>query len=122
MAKPNLMERVDILVGEHGKKWKEIVSILEQEGYAESGQPLNTNTIRKRYDRWIKAEKKMLPPAEEAKRHAEKVEPVKTLRPPLASPDNKSNTMVSAKEVLELLKGSIERRDNILATQFSKGS
>jgi hypothetical protein len=120
MSKPNLMERVDLLVGEHGKKWKDIISILEQEGYAESGQLLNTNTIRKRYDRWIKAEKKMLSPAEEAKRHDEKAEPAKTQRPPLPKTDDKSDMMISAKEVLELLKGSMERRDSMLAEQLTK--
>jgi hypothetical protein len=120
MSKPNLMERVDILVGEHGKKWKDIILILEQEGYAESGQLLNTNAIRKRYDRWIKAEKKMLPPVEEAKRHAEKAEAAKTQRPPLPRTDDKSAVMVSAKEVLELLKGSMERRDSMLAQQLTK--
>jgi hypothetical protein len=120
MAKSDLMERVDILVGEHGKKWKEIVSILEQEGYAESGQPLNTNTIRKRYDRWIKAEKKMLPPAEEAKVYAERKLAEKKERPPVPMTNDNSDMMVSAKEVLELLKGSIERRDSMLAEQLTK--
>jgi hypothetical protein len=120
MAKPNLMERVDILVGEHGKKWKDIISILEEEGYVESGHPLGPNTIRKRYDRWIKAEKKMLPPVEEAKICAERKLAEKKERPPVPKPDDKSDMMVSAKEVLELLKGSIERRDSILASQFQK--
>lgn len=120
MDKPDLMERVDALVGEHGKKWRDILSILQQEGYEELDQALNTNTLRKRYDRWIKAEKKMPPPAEEAKRHAERAEPAKTQRPPLSRTDDKSDMMVSAKEVLELLKGSIERRDGILAAQFTK--
>jgi len=120
MSKPNLMERLDLLVGEHGKKWKDIISILEQEGYPESEQPLNPNTIRKRYDRWIRAEKKMEPPSQQTKRHAEGAEPAKTQRPPLPRTDAKSDTMVSAKEVLELLKGSIERRDSMLAEQLTK--
>ena len=120
MAKPDLMERVDILVGQHGKKWKEIISILEKEGYVQSGQPLGTNTIRKRYDRWLKATKKMGPPSLELKGHPETVTPAKTQPPPSSKADDKSDMMVSAKEVLELLKGSIERRDSMLASQIQK--
>lgn len=117
MAKPDLMERVEELVATKGRQWKEIASVLEQEGYVELDQPLTSNTIRKRYDRWLKAEKKMPPPSQERKMHHEREKPQPAAVPKTA---HESDMTVSAKEVLELLRGSIERRDNILAAQVGK--
>jgi len=117
MVKPDLMERVEELVAAKGRQWKEIAVVLEQEGYTELDRPLSPNTIRKRYDRWLKAVKKMPPPSQERKQHAERVE---RQHPPLPRTDQESDMTVSAKEVLELLRGSIERRDSILAAQVGK--
>jgi hypothetical protein len=118
MPDKDLMKRTHELVSELGKKWKQIATLLESEGYLEKGKPLSDNTIRKRYGRWLKSEAPSQEPRTEHREPGPKEESI-SRQTPLETP-HKSDLMISAKEVLDLLKGSMERRDGILAAQFQK--
>lgn len=121
MDKKEFLERMLELVSKKGKKWNEIASTLEEEGYAESGRPLGPNIIRKRYSRWKEKqrgpEKASLRPKslDEA---AQRAEPSPLPVPPPERPEKSG--MLSAREMFDLLRESMERRDSMLSAQLQK--
>ncbi|AFM28243.1 hypothetical protein [Desulfomonile tiedjei] len=123
MDKKDFLERMLELVSEKGKKWSEIASTLEEEGYTESGNPLGPNTIRKRYGRW--EEKQGRPDKASIKQETlddeiRRAGPKRALVSPEEQPEKSG--MLSAKEMFELLRESMERRDTMLSAQLQKAS
>ena len=62
----DILSRVDELRAHHGKGWKEIARIVEEEGYEEKGKALTDNALRKRYNRWKESEASCGPSSESA--------------------------------------------------------
>lgn len=123
MDKREFLERMIELVSKKGKKWSEIASTLEEEGYTESGKPLGSNTIRKRYARW--EEKQGRPEKASLKqeivdKEIQRAEPEPAPVSPEEQPEKSG--MLSAREMFELLRESMERRDTMLSTQLQKAS
>ena len=118
----NLMERTVALVKEYGTKWTKIVTLLSEEGFKrEDGSPLTVDTIRKRYKRLLKQreESKREPRRESRKEKGaiEHPEPSEAKE----SPDkiiHTTETTVPVGELLELFKGTLERRDQMLAEKL----
>lgn len=122
MPDPDLMERTHHLVTRLGRKWTEIASILEGEGYAESGQPLNPNTIRKRYGRWLgsRGDQDEKPVGRHKDAVMTKAKSREALPPTPEETGRKDDMMISGREVLELLQRSMERRDGMLLAQIRR--
>ncbi len=48
------MERIKVLVKEHGMRWRTLTEILHLEWFTQdAGTPLTVDTLRKRYKRWL---------------------------------------------------------------------
>lgn len=113
MKKTDLLERIHSLVTERGKKWTEIASVLEQEGYrGQTGKLLTSNAIRKQYARWREAG--------DQERSAPEPPPEKPTPPPQPHKDRKSEPTLSVNQMFDILRESMERRDNMLLAQISK--
>lgn len=122
MQKNHLMERSDELVNIHGRRWKKIISILTAEGFTQDdGSPLTGDIIRKRYQRWLKNAVKMpktraLPAQKRrATGKTEATEPETSADSSSEKSIYTSNATIPVSELLELFKGSLERRDHMLA-------
>lgn len=122
MDKKEFLDRMIELVSKRGKKWSEIASALEEEGYTESGKPLNPNTIRKRYARWEERQRpeKASLKQEIADKEIRRAEPKRAPVSPEGQPEKSG--MLSAGEMFELLRESMERRDAMLSAQLQKAS
>ena len=125
MAENNLMERTEALVKEYGTKWKSLTDILHSEGFTQDdGSPLTVDTLRKRYKRWI--EQSEAKPSPETLHSQENEHPGKVPNPeatralvkPPAKTGHTTEAVVPVSEFLELFKGSLERRDEMLAQKF----
>ncbi len=124
----DLMERTNALVQEHGTKWKTLTEILHAEGFRQDdGTSLTVEAIRKRYNRWIRQSGATLQAEQQHSQkkevHGEGTDPEAT-SPPLESPHKTRHTseaMVPVGELLELFKGTIERRDAMLAQKLKAG-
>src|SRR5271157_4885218 len=122
MPGQKLMERTTALVQEHGTKWKTLIEILHAEGFTQDdGTSLTVEAIRKRYNRWMRQSGATRQAEQQHNRkkevHGEAADPEAT-SPPLESPHKTGHTseaMVPVGELLELFKGTIERRDAMLA-------
>ncbi len=125
MAGHDLMARINALVQEHGTKWKTLTEILRLEGFTQDdGTHLTVEAIRKRYNRWIRQSGAALQAkqrhSQKKEVHGETTDPEAT-SPLLESPHKTGHTseaMVPVGELLELFKGSIERRDAMLAQKL----
>ncbi|MFC1833867.1 hypothetical protein ACFL2Q_03920 [Thermodesulfobacteriota bacterium] len=118
MKNPDVLERIHALVTERGNKWTEIASVLEQEGYrGKSGKHLTSNAIRKQYARWRSAggEDRAVP-------EPPKTEPLpeKPVPPPPPQKVQQRDQTLSVEQMFDLLRGSMERRDNMLYAQITK--
>jgi hypothetical protein len=128
MPEHDLMERIYALVQEHGTKWKTVTEILHTEGYKQDdGSPLTVEIVRQRYRRGIRKSGATLEAeqqhSQEKEAHSETTDPEAT-SPPLESPHKTGHTseaMVPVGELLELFKGTIERRDAMLAQKLKAG-
>ena len=90
MPEHDLMERIGALVQEYGTTWKTLAEKLFAEGFTQDdGTPLTAEAIRKRYNRWMRQET-----------------------------GHSAEAMVPISELLELFKGTIERRDAMLAQKL----
>ncbi len=125
MPENHLMERTDELVQTHGKKWKRIVSILTHEGFGrEEGTPLTGDTIRKRYQRWLKnggtlpQERDSQAPGKPVIGSAGAPESETTAKESSDKSIHTSDAVIPVSELLELFKGSLERRDQMLADKI----
>jgi hypothetical protein len=113
MKKIDLLERIHALVTERGKKWTEIASVLEQESYTgKSGKPLTSNAIRKQYARWREAGDK-----ERSAPEPRREKPTPSLPP---QKDRQRDPTLSVDQMFDILRESMERRDNMLLAQLSK--
>jgi hypothetical protein len=122
----DLMERTESLVKEYGPKWTRIVGILREEGFKrEDNSPLTVDTIRKRYKRWGEQR------GEPVRRTRKKKEIPKELPSPgtkSVSPETPTESMhttettVPVGELLDLFKGSLERRDQMLAEKLKNNT
>ena len=116
------------LVREHGRSWTTIAKKMEEkEGRiyrADDGKPFTANALRKKFDNYLKYHPELYREAQElglttdAKPQARP----RTVSPP-APPESTTavlpeDSTVSAREVLTLLKGSVERRDAMLAEKI----
>ena len=108
----DLKERTDSLIKEYGTKWSKIVSILVEEGVTrEDGTPLTVDTVRKRYQRWHEGEAKKEPRRESPKKPSQKSPvPAKTI--------HTTEPSIPVTDILELFRGSLERRDEMLAERI----
>ena len=125
MAKNNLLERIKVLVKEHGTRWKTLTEILHSEGFTQDdGTPLTVDTLRKRYKRWV--EQSGVTPNTENRQAPEQGTIGKSTDPEATSPlvglphktGHTAEAMVPVSELLELFKGTIERRDAMLAQKL----
>ena len=125
MAENNLMERTNALVKQYGQKWKSLAEMLHGEGFTQpDGSPLTVDTLRKRYKRWIEQSEATSRP--ETLRSQEDVHPTKATNPNGTSALGKSpgktkhtvEAIIPVSELLELFKGSLERRDAMLAQKL----
>jgi hypothetical protein len=122
----DLMERTESLVKEYGAKWTRIVGILTNEGFKrEDNSHLTVDTIRKRYKRWSeqRGESKREPAIRTRKKneiHQEVPSPMTENESPKSHEKNihTTETTVPVGELLELFKGSLERRDQMLAEKL----
>lgn len=129
MAQKNLMERIKVLVKEHGTKWKTLTEILHSEGFMhDDGTPLTVDTLRKRYKRWVEQSGTTAntkePHSQEKDARCEVIDP-EAMRPPLELPHKTGHTgeaMVPVSELMELFKGTFERRDAMLAQKLQADS
>ena len=120
MPSLNLMERVHELVTERGSKWSEITIVLETEGYQEGGQPLNSNTIRKRYARWSKTTTQPEQFTETMNKPVKELPPPVPMEPPsIPHEETKRDMTLSDREMFDLLRESMERRDQMLSRQLA---
>ncbi len=126
----DLMERTDSLVKEYGTRWTKLVAVLTEQGLTrEDGNPLTVDTIRKRYKKWKQQPgEPMTEPQRQPRKKKEVVavpEPSKTERAHPESPDktiDTTNATVPVEELLKLFKGSLERRDQMLADKIKNES
>ena len=122
----NLMERTDALVKEYGTKWTRILGVLSEEGFSkEDGSSLTVDTIRKRYKRWLEQRGELKrEPERKSQRKEEAVPRLKTSETKSALPKSPDKTIhtddasVPVGELLELFKGSLERRDQMLSEKL----
>lgn len=125
----DLMDRATQLFQElKGPKWSEIAKTIETEGYLEDGKPLSSNALRKRFQK-DPVLRKLLEDARKGRPRRERTPAptgtqVKKPAPPVtrAKRDNTADTTVTAKEVLDLLQGSMQRRDEMLLEQIRKSN
>lgn len=125
MPGQKLMERTTALVQEHGTKWKTLIEILHAEGFTQDdGTSLTVEAIRKRYNRWMRQSgaTRQAEQQHNGKKevHGEAADPEAT-SPPLEAPPKTGHTseaMVPVGELLELFRGTIERRDAMLAQKL----
>lgn len=125
----DLMDRATQLFKEaQGPKWSEIAKTLQNEGYLEDGKPLSSNALRKRFQK-DPILRKLLENYRHGKTQKENTPaptgpPVKKPAPPVTRTrrDNTADTTVTAKEVLDLLQGSMQRRDEMLLEQIRKSN
>jgi hypothetical protein len=108
-----------------GPKWSQMARMLEEEGFVEDGKPLTANALRKRFDK-----DSVLRGVLDDYRQ-EKPQREETARSPIQRPglpvtrvkrnkiaDRTTDTAVTAKEMLALLQGSMQRRDEMLLEQI----
>jgi hypothetical protein len=125
----DLMDRATQLFQElKGPRWSEIAKTLQNEGYLEDGKALSSNALRKRFQK-DPVLRKLLENARHGKPQRQTTPaptgpPVKKPGPPVTRTrrDNTTDTTVTAKEVLEILQGSIQRRDEMLLEQIRKSN
>jgi len=132
----DLMGRAAQLFEElQGPRWSEIADSLEKEGYLEDGRPVSSNALRKRFQK-DPVLRKVLSDYRQGKSGKEKTPEFRVRKQNLDSvaaqsmgrikrtkkPDHTSYTTVTAKEVLDLLQGSIQRRDEMLLEQIRKSN
>lgn len=117
----------------NGPKWSEIAKTLKTEGFMEEGKPLSSNAIRKRFQkdpvlrilledyRQGKLQPRQISALRVPKEHLEK----KTVLSQSLGRMDRDNTVdhtldetVTAKSLLDLLQGSMQRRDEILIEQI----
>ena len=126
MAKNNLRERTQALVKEHGTKWKTLTELLRSEGFTQDdGTPLTVDTLRKRYKRWVE---QSAATAKIEERHSQEngargegAGPEMTAAPAELSDktERSAEAMVPVSQLLDLFKGTLERRERDVGTQTS---
>jgi hypothetical protein len=121
MTENKLMERTNALVKEYGSKWTELTKILHSEGFRrEDGTPLTVDTVKKRYARWTKLSKgsanieERHPQENDAREEA--ADPETTAVHPEET--ERHDAVVPVRELLELFKGTLERRDAMLSQKL----
>ena len=132
---PDLMDRASQLFQEFkGPKWSKIAKTIEREGYFKDGKVLSSNTIRKRFQkdpvlkklladyRQGKTRKDNTPKIIVPKAHLEKKPAPSLSRIERDNITNHTDDTVTAKELLSLLQGSMQRRDEILIEQIRKSN
>jgi hypothetical protein len=120
MAENNLMERTKALVEEHGTKWKMLTQILQSEGFRQDDHtPLTVDTLRKRYKRWMEESEEMRQTT--VNDSTGKRDDPQATKPPARTPPKAAHTpeaTVPVSELMELFKGTLERRDAMLAQKL----
>lgn len=129
MPDRDLMETTHSLVQELGPKWKKIVSALNDKGFRkDDGTPLTIDTVRKRYKRWLRESGTDPQPGQ---RQAPKEQPrQETTGPKPTDPRDESSeksehageAVIPVSELIDLFRGSIERRDAMLAEKVKSDS
>jgi hypothetical protein len=128
MPENKLMERIAALVQEHGTKWKTLTEILHAEGFTQDdGAPLAAEMVRQLYRRVTRKSEttsKMEKQQSLGKAFLGMVTDPEATSPPVASRHELGHTpeaMVPISQLLELFKGTIERRDAMLAQKLGAG-
>jgi len=129
----DLMDRAAQLFQElGGPRWSEIAVTLQKEGFLEDGKSLSSNALRKRFQKdpvlrkLLEDSRKGKP--QRAKTPAPREAQVKRPGPPVTRPkrdntkDHTPDEIVTAKQVLSLLQGTMQRRDEMLLEQIRKSN
>ncbi len=128
MSEYDLMQRVEALVQEHGTKWKALTEILRGEGFTQDdGAPLSVQVVRGQYKRWRRGSEGAQK-SEERRRLQKGVlgrepnaEETVALAVTRQASEHTAEAMVPVSKLLELFKGTIERRDAMLAQKLEAG-
>ncbi|MGO9569302.1 MAG: hypothetical protein ACLP5H_17335 [Desulfomonilaceae bacterium] len=129
MAENNLMERTQALVKEHSAKWKRLTEILHSEGFTQDdGTPLTVDTLRKRYKRWVEQSgattktEELHSQESGARGGGAGPEMTAATAEPSDKTERSAEAMVPVSELLALFKGTLERRDAMLAQKLQADS
>ena len=124
MTENKLMQRTHLLVKEYGTQWTRLTEILNSEGFTrDDGTPLTVDTIRKRYMRWTELSKEPTniedrDPKENDARGERAAPETTALRPERSEKAERPEAVIPISALLDLFKGTFERRDAMLSEKL----